>query len=577
MIALQSNPTLPLMTDSHNTIIDALVYASKSGNGFNFYNDRVELTDVITYKELLDGSYASSLLLKEKLFNNGVSNDSVAIFAETSADFLRIFLGCQFIKVLACPVSFQIFSVKHNDYVKRFFEKLLGIGINTFVVPDSYVQFLQEETKAFADKITVYPYSAVINRDSDIEYDHSTYDGFKQDESAYIQLTSGSTSLPKALLFSQKNIATNIKEIHRDGLRLSVYDRSLCWLPFSHSIAMFGFMVGSIYCHRAVDFFSPADFLKNPLMWIELISRNKITLTCAPSFGYQMVLDAYAALDNKDEKQYDLSSLKSMGIGGDITKIQLLENFTECFKPYGFEENMFNPSYGLTETTLAVSHLPVLSDIVTKSVTINGVDKVLVSAGFIHKSFKARILNKEGNPCQPNEIGELWVAGPAVIEKELSGDSLAIRQMDGINYLDTGDLVFLDENNYLYITGRKKEIVIVRGKNISLVEIDELVSREVTLLDDNKETFTKFVSIFIDDANFHSDKVVIVVETHDKDKTELEFSTIKNKLKVLLSIDIELVCVEQGFISLTSSGKISREETKQKLLDSYRASRGQNE
>lgn len=572
MIALQSNPALPLITESHNTIIDALVYAAKSGNGFNFYNDRVELTDVITYQELLDSSYASSHLLKDKLKSN-----TVAIFADTSADFLKIFLGCQFIKVLACPVSFQIFSVKHNDYVKRFFDKLLGIGIDTFVVPDAYVQFLHEETKAFADKITVYPYSMFINRDNDVEYNHDNYEGFKQDESAYIQLTSGSTSLPKALLFSQKNIATNIKEIHRDGLRLSVTDRSLCWLPFSHSIAMFGFMVGSIYCHRTVDFFSPADFMKNPLMWVDLITLNKITLTCSPSFGYQMVLDAYAALENKDEKHYDLSSLKSMGIGGDITKIQLLESFTECFKPYGFKEQMFNPSYGLTETTLAVSHLPVQSDIVTKSVTINGVDKVLVSAGFIHKSFHTLILNREGQPCKPNEIGELWVSGPAVIEKELSGESLSIQEFDGKNYLDTGDLVFLDENNYLYITGRKKEIVIVRGKNISLVEIDELVSREIAALNASKDGFIKFISIFIDDSNFHSDKVVVVVETENKEKTVREFESIKNKLKVLLSIDVELVCVEQGFISLTSSGKTTREETKQKLLDSYKASRGQNE
>lgn len=570
MKELETSYSLPLRTWAHNTIIDALVYASQSGNGFNFYNDKIELTDVVTYKALLDSSYASSRLLKEKL-----SGNSVAIFAETSSDFVRIFLGCQFIKVLACPVSFQIFSVKHNDYVKNFFNKLLLIGIDTFVVPDEYLQFLAEQTKEFAEKITIYPYSTFIENNVDVEYNHDCYEGFNKDEDAYIQLTSGSTSLPKALLFSQKNLAVNIKEVHRDGMALTLADRSLCWLPFSHSIAMVGFMIGSIYCHRTIDFFSPADFLKNPLMWLELISRHKVTLTCCPSFGYQMLLDKFPSIP--EDKHYDLSSLRSMGIGGDMVKSRLLSDFSACFKKYGFEQRMFNPCYGLTESTLAIAHHPLLAETIIKSVNVDGGAREVVCSGLPHNSFDVLILNNEDKESRPNEIGEILVSGPAIVERELSGNLLPMKMINGKNYLDTGDLGFLDENGYLYVTGRKKDIVIVRGKNISLVEIDELVSHEIALFSEKSAAFIKHLSIFMDDPNYHSDKVLLIVETSDREKTASKFNDIKNKLKVMLSIDLELVCVAQDFISLTSSGKFSREETKQKLLNEYKTGRGQHE
>ena len=170
-------------------------------------------------------------------------------------------------------------------------------------------------------------------------------------EEAYIQYSSGSTSNPKGVLISQKAIIANARGILREGLKLTPDDRAFSWLPLYHDMGLVGFCLSPMLGQVRVDFLATTSFARRPALWLKLMSDNSSTITYSPSFGY----DLAARRINGEAVTLDLSRLRVAGIGGDMVRADVLENFGATLSVAGFRPQAFLPSYGMAETTLAIS------------------------------------------------------------------------------------------------------------------------------------------------------------------------------------------------------------------------------
>jgi len=166
----------------------------------------------------------------------------------------------------------------------------------------------------------------------------------KGEDLAYIQFSSGTTSNPKGIAVSHQAVMANIDGMASNALKLESMDRGVSWLPFYHDMGLVGCMLLPIASHVSIDYLPTRDFIRRPALWITLMSRNKATLTYAPTFGYDLAAKRMPKIDD-----LDLSSWRIAGIGGDMIKPDSIRAFSNAYEQHGFRATNFLPSYGLAD------------------------------------------------------------------------------------------------------------------------------------------------------------------------------------------------------------------------------------
>jgi fatty-acyl-CoA synthase len=290
------------------------------------------------------------------------------------------------------------------------------------------------------------------------------------------QLTSGSTGIPKAVEISHGNFAANTVAMC-EGLDV-VVDRevSLSWLPLSHDMGMIGFLCVPMQLGAEAVVVTADQFLRRPIIWAELITRHRATITSGPNFAYSMLA---RVLERADPDAIDLSSLRVAGNGAEPIDHRDLKTFAAVGARFGLRPSAPMPVYGLAEATLAVSFGahddPPIVDLVSRDAVAAehnarpiperpDIAQQIVCVGFPVTGMDVRIV-RDGSVRGPREIGAIELRGPTVACSYLTLDGvLPLARDDG--WFDSGDLGYRDEEGRIYVCGRTKDLIVVAGKNL---------------------------------------------------------------------------------------------------------------
>ncbi|MGW8391846.1 amino acid adenylation domain-containing protein [Pseudoduganella sp. HUAS MS19] len=308
------------------------------------------------------------------------------------------------------------------------------------------------------------------------------------DDVAFLQYTSGSTSAPKGVMVTHGNLVANERAI-REGLSIGADDKFGVWSPLFHDMGLIGGLLQPFYSGIPCVLSSPRYFLERPVRWLEMISRHRVTISGGPDFAYRLCLDRI-----KDAKLggLDLSSWRVAYTGAEPVRHDTMDAFVERFSAVGFGADAVYPCYGLAEATLFVTGVRRGSgmsaqrfdadELARRTVLPDAGGATLASCGYVPSAHEVRIVDAQsGVVAAAGSIGEIWAAGPSIAagywnKPEETAQTFVER--DGRRWLRTGDLGF-EYQGQLFVAGRVKDMIIVRGHNIYPQDIERAVEAEV--------------------------------------------------------------------------------------------------
>ncbi len=558
------NSNLAHSRGEFETLVEGLDYAAQGETGFNFYSPRGQLQHVVSYRELRDRAIATGRRLIKAGLKRG---ERVAVVAETGPDFVAVFFGCQYAGLVPCPMPYSMFIGGREAYVERIAGMMTSARASAVVASSE----MKEQVALAARSVGV---DIVLSHDELAEISDAGVDmaPFGPDDVAYIQYSSGSTSSPKGVLVTQKSITTNSRGILQNGLQTSKDDRAASWLPLYHDMGLVGFCIAPMMGQHSVDFLATTAFARRPILWLKIISDNKCTITFSPTFGY----DLAARRVNGSAADYDLSSLRVAGIGGDMVRPDVLDMFAEKMQPAGFDRRAFMPTYGMAESTLAVTFTE-LDDVFEtdridqrfakmsrKAVRADeGCDdqqaRTFVVCGVPLPGHSLEVRHDDGKTLGDREIGHIMIKGPSVMAGyyENAEASDAVMLDDG--WLATGDMGYLLDGK-IVITGRSKDLILHNGRNIWPQDIEWAVESVEPLRSGD------VAAVAVERGD--EDRVVVLVQCRLADEQARE--ELRRKASAAVNkasgVECEVVLIPPKSLPFTSSGKLSRAGAKAKFL-----------
>jgi acyl-CoA synthetase (AMP-forming)/AMP-acid ligase II len=374
---------------------------------------------------------------------------------------------------------------------------------------------------------------------------------------ALLQYTSGTTAAPKGVMLSQANLVANLEQI-RTAFGHTVDSSGVIWLPHHHDMGLIGGILQPLYVGFPVTLFAPAMFLQRPLRWLEAIGRYQATTSGGPCFAYDLCVEK--AL-KKPDLSLDLASWAVAFNGAEPVRATTLDRFANVFKRHGFKRSAFVPCYGLAEATLLVTCAPVgtgdkLLAAAESGKGEPGAVRTLVSSGRPAPDVTVSVIDPDtGAQCADGVVGEVRVAGPAVSEAywgeppDLAAAPRSKRQ------IGTGDFGFLLDGE-LYVTGRVKDCIIIRGRNLAAEDVEEAMRSADPRL--HREGCAAIAV-----AGEQGEELVLLQEISVRVLRNLNLAEIAQAVSgaVLQRCGVApaaYVPVRTGALARTSSGKISR-------------------
>jgi fatty-acyl-CoA synthase len=341
----------------------------------------------------------------------------------------------------------------------------------------------------------------------------------------------------------------------------------ISWLPHYHDMGLIGFLLAPIIMNRPVVILPISSFARDPRVWLKAIDKYRGTISYAPNFAYAQVVKR---LRDQDLDALDLSCWRVAGCGAEPIHVPTLRSFAERLAPAGFRADAFMPSYGLAESTLAVSihqhgqhGAPFRVDRVDAeslrcgkarpATENNGRMSEIVSCGTPLPDLQVAIINEEGMALPEREIGEVTVRGPSVTRGYFRNpEATAETWRDG--WLRTGDLGYLADGE-LYICGRGKELIIIRGANYYPQDI-ELAARDLPGVKRGN-----MVAFSVNDGS--EERLVILAEADPREGATLR-QAIASRIREAIGLEVYRVAlVPVGTLLRTTSGKLQRRKMKQ--------------
>jgi acyl transferase domain-containing protein/acyl-CoA synthetase (AMP-forming)/AMP-acid ligase II/acyl carrier protein len=391
-------------------------------------------------------------------------------------DFITAFFGCLYAGVIAVPA----YAPRQNRGVARVLAIAEDAGASVVLTNSSVASSLDQHSKLPPELAAIGTW---ITTDTVDEAAASLWrePRIGRDTLAFLQYTSGSTGRPKGVMVTHDNILIN-EEMIRVSFSHDEETVFAGWLPLFHDMGLIGNTLQPLYLGVPSVFMAPAAFMQKPVRWLEAITKYRATTAGAPNSAYEVCA---LKVTKEQRESLDLSSWKVAYNGAEPIRAGTLERFTAAFRPCGLRPETMYPCYGMAEATLFVtgglaSERPVLVEVDTAALEQNRVSppesressRTLVGCGRTWLDQKVVVVDPDTClPCPDGHVGEIWVSGgniaggywkrPEESEHTFNG-RLATGGED--RYLRTGDLGFLD-NGELFVTGRLKDLIIIRGRN----------------------------------------------------------------------------------------------------------------
>jgi len=557
------------------TLVDRLQFwAAEQPSETSFYylvdGEKEEVS--LTYHELDQRAKAIAAKFAEK----GLAGERALLLFPPGLEFVEAFFGCLYAGVTPVPA----YPPRRNRNMKRIEAISDDAGaraaLTTKSVADRVVDMLDE-----APHLREVEWIAV-DEIATGEAANWARPAIDTDTLAVLQYTSGSTGTPKGVMLTHANLMHNCSlivhsfEPNRNGVGMT-------WLPTYHDMGLVGGVLKPMFYGRPNVLMSPMSFLQKPVRWLQAISNYNVSISGGPNFAYDLCVEK---IEPEQCEGLDLSSWDVAFNGAEPIKSATLNAFTEKFAPYGFRAETHYACYGMAETTLIITgsvkqQEPVIRDFHGRLIEEHRVEPVeaddenarqLVGCGRILPDEEVIIVEPASRvPCASGAVGEIWVISPSIGKgywrkpdetRETFHAKLAAPHDKGKQYLRTGDYGFIDQGE-LFVTGRVKDLIIVRGVNRYPQDIEATVEKVSDRLRPSG-----CAAFAVDVAG--RERLVVVAEV-ERSRNK-DFGDVVAQIRSAITAEHDLppdavILVRPGSIPKTSSGKIQRHACRTDLVE----------
>ena len=500
-----------------------------------------------------------------RLQSQGAEGDRALLMYPAGLDYVAAFFGCLYAGMIAVP----IYPPRPNRTLQRL-ESIIADAGAKIALTTGAVLSRTETLFTEGHRLDAMRWLATDG----IEDDAAT--GWRPpavDAStlAYLQYTSGSTSAPKGVMVSHANLLYNSADMDA-GWRHTRDSVLVSWLPHFHDMGLIYGILQPLYRDFPAVLMPPVSFLQQPARWLQAITRHKGTHSAAPNFAYELCV---RKVTPEQRASIDLSSWAVAVNGAEPVRRETLERFAETFESCGFRRGAFCPGYGLAEATLKVTATsradsPAFCSVQSEALAEHRVvesapgrrdAQTFVGCGRAMLETKIAIVHPESSRrCAAGEVGEIWVAGPGVAggywerPAETERDFRARLSGTDETYLRTGDLGFTRDGE-LFVTGRLKDLIIIRGRNHYPQDIELTAEQSHPALRPGCGA-----AFSVEDAGAES---LVVVQEIERASQQPDFEAVFGAIRRALSAEHELhaygvVLIKSGSLPKTSSGKVQR-------------------
>lgn len=522
--------------------------------------------------------------------DRGVQHGDTIILALPNCDaFVGAIFGALLVGAIPAPIAPLRHTTADDPYLHLLIGRIKFLNAKALVVPPEQIAELSLPIPAVSEAQVDHA-SRITSPSSFILHPSSL------DSPALLQFTSGTLGNAKAVALTHGALIAQIEMLKHS---LKLYDRSrdwaVSWLPLFHDMGLIGFLLTPMVTGGEVTLLQTEEFILRPSSWLKALTERKATITGGPPSAYALcakrIKDAEAA-------QYDLGAVRVALVGAETVTRESLSAFADKFRPAGFNSNRFMPTYGLAENALAVT-MPTLDsepefDVVDFGALAEGTarpisasaplsrreaagegsgvraTRVFASVGAPLPEVEIAIVNDDGEPLPERQIGEVILRSPSMMSgyfhnEEATRDALrdrpSARFASGERWLYTGDLGYL-ANSQLFITGRKKELIIVGGRNYYPDDVEQIAGAVPGA------RAGRAVAIGVEDVEHATERLVVLAETDKTDHAE------RGALKLLLRHALiaagypisDVVLLKPKSVQSTLTGKPMRVQSKARFL-----------
>lgn len=539
-----------------------------SSTGYIFLDDEGKEIVRLTYAEL----HRQALRIAATIRVHLKPGDRVLMLYPPGPEFVSAFFACLYAGIIAVPA----YPPKRNQKLNRLLtiasDARVRAALTTEVIADRFKSQVDELPAQF--RIDVFATDALA-RGADT-LDAFTPHAPQAKDIAFLQYTSGSTGTPKGVMVTHGNLLHNERVIS-EAFRVTPQSVGCGWLPMFHDMGLVGTLLNPLFSAVPVVLLPPLAFMKRPLLWLKAMSDYRATHSGGPNFAYEMCV---RQIKPEERDSLDLSRWTLAFCGAEPVRADTLRRFSEYFAPAGFRAEAFSPCYGLAESTLfvtggATTPSERVLDVDRRELQSGRVTKVpgsgaasdlesqtIVSCGRTFGGMDVRIVDPATRRvCAPDAVGEIWVAGASVAkgyfrDPETTREVFQAHTSSGEGpYLRTGDLGFL-ERGQLFVTGRIKDIVIIRGRNYYPQDIEASV-------EGCHPTIQPARSVAFAIERDGQDQLVVAAEIDRSAVRTLDVPAVTAAVRRAVVQNLELApsvvaLLKPGGLPRTSSGKIQR-------------------
>ncbi|MFK4071134.1 beta-ketoacyl synthase N-terminal-like domain-containing protein [Streptomyces sp. NPDC029674] len=558
---------------SARTLVD-LLRARATENGrqtaFTFLADGTQVTEELTFADLDLRARALAARLQE-IADPG---DRVLMLCPSGPEFAVAFYGCLYAGMVAVPA----YPPRSDKHAARLYAVAEDCGAAVIAAPAA----LHDRSAAGSalsarwiatDSVPLAAAEAWRAPDGDAA------------QLAFLQYTSGSTGAPKGVMLSHANL------LHNLGMMAHAMDHAeqpvlVSWLPLFHDMGLIANLLLSLYWGARLVYMPPEAFLQDPVRWLRALSEFGGTFSCAPNFAYELCVRRTRP---EDRAGLDLSRWRVALNAAEPIRADTLERFAGLYADHGFRTGSWYPAYGLAENSVFVT-----SGYAGEGATVHHLDgarleqdravaaepgatgtRAVLACGRAHLDQELLIVDPETRqPLPTGAVGEIWLRGPSAgsgywqrpeESRAAFGNRLAGEEPDALPWLATGDKAFLDADGQLCITGRIKDLIIVRGRNLYPQDLERTV-------EDVDPAFRPGCTAAFAVDSDGQERVVVVQEVRHQDIDAVDADALGAAAAAVLAAEHEvtldaLVLLRTRAIPKTSSGKIARRAARNGYLD----------
>ena len=505
-----------------------------------------------------------------QLQKSQVKGERVLLLYPQSLEVIAAFFGCLYAGAITIPVP-----APEASRLKRTLPRLQAIAKDaqaSFVLTTKEIISLVNQQSEQTPELEAMQWLATEEVDLELAEDWQSPQ-IASDALAYLQYTSGSTSTPKGVAISHKNILFHCANLQK-ACGYTEDSVTVTWMPYFHDYGLVEGLLEPLYNGTPCYYMSPFSFIRRPFHWLQTISRYQATHSQAPNFAYEQCL---RRITPEQRLELDLSSWQMAGNAAEPINPKVLESFIQTFAPCGFRPQTMSPAYGLAEATLLVStssstQAPIILDLqpaaletgrVVKADDTEKVVRRLVGCGGLVCDTQVAIVNPQTlTRCDADEVGEIWVTDPSVAQgywqrkEETDATFRAYIADTGEGpFLRTGDLGFIYDEQ-LFISSRIKDVIIIRGTNHYPQDIEWTVQESHSALrPENGGAF----SVEVDGE----ERLVIAQEIERGHLRKLDTEKVMETIRRVVAEEHEIqvytiLLLKPGTLPKTSSGKIQR-------------------